>query len=274
MQLALCVRSTARTAFLLAVASSSAFAQQHKLRVISSDSAPVVYAYVATEGGTAQIADEHGEVSLGQGKATTMTVNVRRIGFAPWYGKLTFPDTATVLTVTLARIAQSLDEVQVSGRGNAPETLKGFYDRWLMRQKGLLSATFIGPEEIEKRHPERVSDLLSGVLGVGLMRTDRGTVVARSGSGTCYMTVMLDGRTVCPPSGCHVYDGNGMSLGGGVKPPAGSKIEDVTVDLNKYVGPSDVAAIEVYSRGANMPISLQADDNICGVIAIWTGPRR
>ena len=143
-----------------------------------------------------------------------------------------------------------------------------------MRQKGTLSATFIGPEEIEKRHPERVSDLLSGVLGVGLMRTDKGSVVARSGSGTCYMTVMLDGKTLCPPSGCHIYDGNGISLGGGVAMPRGATIEDVTVDINRYVGPSDVAAIEVYARGANMPISLQASDNLCGVIAIWTGPRR
>jgi hypothetical protein len=46
------------------------------------------------------------------------------------------------------------------------------------------------------------------------------------------------------------------------------------VDLNKYIDATDVAAIEVYVRGGNMPISLQADDNACGVIAIWTGARK
>jgi len=46
------------------------------------------------------------------------------------------------------------------------------------------------------------------------------------------------------------------------------------VNVNEYVDPSDVAAIEIYARGGNMPISLQTNDSACGVIAIWTGSRR
>lgn len=267
-------RMLSQAMVLIAAVSAAGLAQQRKLRVISSDSTPIVYAYVAAEGGLGQITDENGEISLGAGKSKTLTLDVRRIGFQPWFGKIVLPDTAAVLTVMLARVAQSLEEVRVNGRGDAPVALQGFYDRWLMRQKGTLSATFIGPEEIEKRHPERASDLLNGVLGVSLMRTDKGSVIAKSGSGTCYMTIMLDGKTLCPTTGCHVYDGNGISLGGGMPVPGHASLEDVTVDINKYVGPNDVAAIEVYARGGNMPISLQAADNSCGVIAIWTGPRR
>ena len=35
--------------------------------------------------------------------------------------------------------------------------LNGFYRRWLDAQKGVTSAVFIGPEEIDKRNSSRVS---------------------------------------------------------------------------------------------------------------------
>ena len=114
------------------------------------------------------------------------------------------PDTAAVLTVVLPRIAQSLSSVtitSIAARSRLQRT--GFYDRWLQRQKGTSSAMFMGPEEIEKRHPTHTSALLFGLSGVSI-----------------------------------------------------------------------VAALEVYARGATMPASLQAADNSCGVIAIWTGSRR
>jgi hypothetical protein len=44
--------------------------------------------------------------------------------------------------------------------------------------------------------------------------------------------------------------------------------------IDDILDANDVAAIEVYNRGANMPISLQANDNACGVIALWTGSRQ
>jgi hypothetical protein len=34
------------------------------------------------------------------------------------------------------------------------------------------------------------------------------------------------------------------------------------------------AGIEVYVRGGNMPISMQFQDTLCGVIAFWTGSRQ
>src|SRR5450631_3841340 len=80
---------------------SNAFAQMHRLRVISNDSVPVVYAFVRVDGGTGLISDEKGEVNLGQGKKETLSLVVRRIGYAPWTGKLDFPDSAAILTVTL-----------------------------------------------------------------------------------------------------------------------------------------------------------------------------
>src|ERR1017187_10094179 len=147
---------------------SFARAQIRKLKVLSSDSQPIVYAFVTLDGGNGQITDDKGEISLGAGKARTLTVNVRRIGYQQWFGKLELPDTAAVLTVTLPRIAQTLGEVRVSGYSSASTLslpMKGFYDRWQMRQKGLLSATFIGPEEIEFRHPDKITNMLRGLNG-------------------------------------------------------------------------------------------------------------
>ena len=90
-------------------------AQSTMLRVIGSDSVPIPYAWISVEGGAANIADERGETSLGGGRHQTLTVEVRRIGYAPWFGKLEVPDSAAVLTVTLPRIAQKLAKMQVTG---------------------------------------------------------------------------------------------------------------------------------------------------------------
>jgi hypothetical protein len=258
------------SAVLIAILPVIAGAQTTTLKVIGSDSAPVPYAWVSVQGGVANITNERGEVSLGAAKHKTLTVEVRRIGYQPWYGTLELADTAAVLTVTLPRIVQQLEGVTVTGEQvKSRLELGGFYDRRLMRQKGLLSATFIGPEEIEKRHPTRTSDLLFGLNGVSIVRGNSGEMYAKGIGGICFMAVMLDGNRLCPDGGCKMGGSSGPSLGqrsggGGVPGP----------DLNRYVDASEVAAIEVYARGGNMPISLQTSDNSCGVIAIWTGARR
>ena len=63
----------------------------------------------------------------------------------------------------------------------------------------------------------------------------------------------------------------------GAKPsafrPANPVDDDNAVIIDHVVDAASVTAIEVYTRGANMPVSLQVSDNACGVIAIWTGSR-
>jgi hypothetical protein len=267
-------------------APSLARAQQHKLKVVSNDSVPIPYAFVQVNGNLGLITNENGEVSI-SGKKATLNVTVRRIGYQPWSGKLTLADAGLVQMVVLPRIAQALGTVVVTGRGSVAPGLKGFYDRWEQRQKGTLSATFIGPEEIEMRHPGSTSDLLYGVNGVSFVHTAGGGMVARGIGGTCFMTVMLDGHRLCPDAGCNTSGGGTPgagtegAVGIGIAPmPAASNAnmpsasDSHVVDINKYIDANDVAAIEVYARGGNTPISMQVDDNACGVIAIWTGSRK
>lgn len=259
---------------------SQGLAQSVLLRVVSTDSTPIPFAWVSVRGGLALITDDAGRVSLGQAKRQHLNVEVRRIGYLPWFGKVEIPDTAATLTVVLARTAQQLSKITVTGeRLKSRLELAGFYDRWQMRQKGALSATFIGPEEIEKRHPSRGSDLLYGINGVSLMRTPRGGVVAKGNGGTCFMAVLLDGRPLCPRAGCHTTPATAQNAPQMTAPPhdasAGAEtLDDIAVDLDQYVDVNDLAAIEVYARGGNMPVSLQANDSACGVIALWTGSRQ
>ncbi len=244
-------------------APSVVHAQARKLLVFSADSQPIAYALVAVEGATGQITDEHGEVSFGRGAAKTYSVSVRRIGYEQWFGKLQLPDTAAVLQVTLARVAQKLGAVKVTAR-SAPATLsipmKGFYDRWLMRQQGLLTGVFIGPEELEFRHPNKISNMLGGLTGVQLHRVQFGDQTVTGSRGDCPMAILIDGLQQLKD---HVLDDSRQ-------PPVW--IDVVLID--KLINPDDVAAIEVYSRGGNVPSSLHADDSACGVVAFWTGSKK
>jgi hypothetical protein len=235
---------------------------------------------VTVEGGNGQITDEHGEVSLGAGKKKTVTVNARRIGFQPFIGKVDLPDTAATIVIPLARLTQALGTVQVTAQAAHSPLLQPFYDRWLLRQKGALSATFIGPEEIEFRHPNKITNMLSGLNGVSWRNTERGDLIAYGFNGTCQMAVLVDGIRQCPNAGCKcdACGSNGPSIASGSKPsafkPANAIDDDNAVIIDHVVDAASVTAIEVYTRGANMPVSLQVSDNACGVIAIWTGSRK
>ena len=69
-------------------------------------------------------------------------------------------------------------------------------------RKAALSATFIGPEEIEQRHPNKITNMLSGLNGVSWRNTERGDLIAYGFNGTCQMAVLVDGVRQCPNAGC------------------------------------------------------------------------
>jgi hypothetical protein len=253
-----------RTLGVLAVASltaSAAHGQDRVIRVISSDSQPIAYAFVQANGGHSLLTDEDGRVSMGSGKRQTFTIEVRRIGYAPFYGKMDFPDTAITISVALQGLAQQLGAVRVmAGKGKSSLELSGFYRRWLEGQKGANSAVFIGPEEIEKRNASRVSAMLSGVSGISMSRTSNSNTVITT-SGGCPVAIVLDGRQVCPNAGCRVQDVHGGFT------DQNSVLIDQIIDLGS------VAGIEAYKRGGNVPSDFHVDGT-CGVLAIWSGTRK
>jgi hypothetical protein len=257
---------------LAAISVSPLHAQAHHLKVLSGDGGPVVYAYVSFDGGQGQITDENGDLNVGAGKAKTFTVQVRRIGYAPWFGKLAFPDGAATDTVMMTRLAQTLGEVTVTGQAKAPIYLQPFYDRWMMRQKGTLSAVFIGPEELDARHPGHIADMFSGLNNVSLRHGFGDAMYPLTQNGTCPMAVLVDNIQQVPT--CEGKPCPPEEAGGGGGTFSGKRQVFPMVNLNDIANADAVAAIEVYSRGGNMPSSLHVNDSSCGAIVIWTGSRK
>ena len=157
----------------------------------------------------------------------------------------------------------------------------------LDHQRGIGSGFFITPEDIDRRNIGISTSLLQGLNGVSLGRTATGKTYATNSSGSCVMSVLVDGHHVCPARGC---DGTTLpSNSGTTAPPAGTPsrrtstraptyvpppTDEQYVLIDNVITPSEIAAVEVYPRGAAVPLSLPTPDNSCGTIAIWTGGRK
>jgi hypothetical protein len=263
---------------------SGAFAQQRTIRVIGDDGQPVAFANVTVAGEGPKITNEKGEVEIGSASRASLTADVRRLGYEPWYGKLTMGDTVMSAQVTLHRISRRMFTVTITDSSHSadgvPAYLRGFYERMLARQRGIGSGIYLTPEEVDKRNSNVASALLQGLNGVSLQRTSTGKTVAMSSSGRCQMTVLIDGRRACPYNGCDagpsppsVAPGATSRRGrASVPPPPG---DGQFVLLDNLLGVNEVAAVEVYPRGATIPPSLpSASDASCGLIAFWTGGRK
>jgi hypothetical protein len=259
-------------------------AQQRTIRVTGDDGQPVAYANVTLTGERPRITNEKGEVELGAAARGTLTVDVRRLGYEPWYGDLAFGDTATVGRVTLRRIARRMFTVTVTdSSGGVPAYLRGFYERMLARQRGIGSGIYMTPEEVDKRAVNVATALLQGVNGVTLHRTASGKIIAMNSDGTCQMTVLIDGRRVCPVGGCDIGASSNSSASSGSSGASRGRSRNLSISqpkddqyvlLDVVLNPNEVAAVEVYPRGATIPPSLPTVDASCGLIAFWTGGRK
>jgi outer membrane cobalamin receptor len=107
----------------------------------------------------------------------------------------------------------------------------------------------VDPEEIERRKPSRVTDLLRGASGVevisqGAFDADIRLFASRRLQGDCPPTIYIDGvaARLSPKSG----------------PP-----------LTQLVDVASVAALEVLRRPAEIPARYRGAQSACGVILIW-----
>jgi len=123
----------------------------------------------------------------------------------------------------------------------------GFYDR---RRKGF--GYFLTHEEIEKKHPLVVADLLKGMAGVE---------VHCSGPFSCAITMagsssMFLGKPCAPRV---VLDGAVVSVGG--SRGSGSV---------NWFQVTSLEAIEVYPSAAGMPVQYAGYMSPCGAILLWS----
>ncbi|HEV8410555.1 MAG TPA: hypothetical protein VGQ30_08600 [Gemmatimonadaceae bacterium] len=265
---------------------STAIAQQRTIHVMGDDGQGVGYANVTLAGERPRITNEAGDIDIGTSARGSLMVDVRRMGYEPWYGAVTLNDTTTMVTVTLHRISRRLFTVKVVDTlRTVPILLRGFYERMLARQRGIGTGIYLTPEEIERHSTNLATSLLQGINGVQLQHTSSGKIVAMNANGSCQMAVLIDGHRVCPENGCDVGAPPPPSAAAAASPPGASRrsrnaaARDQSTDgqfviIDNLVSETDVVAIEVYARGATIPPSLLAVDASCGLVAFWTGGRK
>ena len=173
----------------------------------------------------------------------TQMIVVRQLGFEPISVTVNVTSRQPVdIRVSLGITANILDPVLVTARRNAALEREGFFQR---QRSGW--GTYITREEVEKRKPQFVTDLLTNVSGIRVVRTMSGTIVRSdritsiTGRGGGCTRLWVDGtewRMVMPG------------------------------DLDAFISTRDLAGIEVYRPG-EAPAQFTAIDQ-CVTLVVWT----
>jgi hypothetical protein len=233
---------------------------QAVVRVLDTDSLPVPYALVSVRGGTERLADSLGIARLSISVEDAAHLAVRRLGFAPFTG-ITTRNAGGEFVVRLERMQHALEEVRTVAARNSPLARSGFYERMQRVQDGAITGTFLTPEELDRRNPTYLSEVLQGVTSVRIRRTHDGSAFAM-GRGDCAMEVLVDGMRI-----------NGLQRF--VQRPGNRSGSPGGLHLDQLAHGREIAAIEVYGSSANAPAELVplTGRGGCGLIAVWTGGR-
>jgi len=214
-------------------------------RVLSATGAPVVGARVELQGTSAATRTRaDGSFVLDSLPSGTQAVVVRQLGFKPIEQTVELTArTPARLTVKLGVFVPELTPVEVVSRRDEGLQRVGFLDRKRMSAGG----HFVDPETIEKRHAQLLTDLLRTIPGIRVSSTNGQAQVysTRTASQDGCVTIYVDGA---PWS----------SLEPG--------------DLDSFVRPNEVAAIEVYN-GTSVPPQFTTPGQSCASVVVWTKTR-
>lgn len=174
----------------------------------------------------------------------------RRIGFEPEEGSVSLQSNLhKQVDFSLKGMPEALNSVMVREAGG----LGRMNEFWARRMNG--NGAYITRDDIERRRPQRPSDLLRTVSGVRVVLGDGGfdhPVIAMSRNAI----VTGGGRSVSPQCRVTYYvDGNYVAVGT-------FHMDDMT--------PSVIEGIEVYRGPSETPPRFRQRDTACGVIVIWT----
>lgn len=186
--------------------------------------------------------DSLGDFRLVDVPAGKRQLHFRRLGFAPKSMDTVITDGSTLaLTVTLDVTATEIEGMTVEEVARKRQLLADFYDR---SASGF--GHFITRDQIEKRNPMNLSDMMRLIPGARLVPMRFG------GQATLRFNRASGGRD-CPPQ----YWVDGVKA-------YGLNIDDVT--------PQDVEGIEVYEGASTVPpqFNTREGTTICGVVLIWT----
>lgn len=209
--------------------------------VVNGDEGPIANAEVRIEGKgkvTLRItqSDSTGHFSAEHLSEAPVVVRVRAFGFAPRELAVTASATThhAVVTIRLEAAAAKLAGMGITE--NAPDSDSKLAD-YRARKGSNAFAHFVDGDEIARRKPQFVSEMLRTVGGVTLNATGRlGNVLHIRG---CAPLVWVDG----------------------VRMPG--------AQLDEVAPPDDVAAIEIYNSFAGIPARYFDRTATCGTILVW-----
>jgi len=219
--------------------------------VRSLDGSPVEGARVALLTGAGETrTNGRGEFVLRDLPLGTHTIEARAIGYVPGQVIADIVDFRRELAefVLLDVSAYLLDTVRVAAARRLDAVAREGFER---RRRGG-SGYFLDETVLDTMRAISFQDLVRGVPGIRFMRGTRIDEISEE-----HIEFMSGQGRGCFPD---VYL-NGAQLVAG------------KVDLNALIHPTSVRRIEVYFRGLAIPAEF-ASNQTCGVMAIWTGPRR
>jgi hypothetical protein len=170
-------------------------------------------------------------------------LHFRRLGFAPKSLDTAITEGKTLaLNVVLEASATEIEGVTVEELARRRQILADFYDR---SSRGF--GHFVTREDIEKRNPMNLSDMMRMIPGARLVPLRGG------GQATLRFNRASMGGRDCPPQ----YWVDGVKA-------YGLNIDDIV--------PQDVEGIEIYEGAATVPPQFNTKEGttICGVVVIWT----
>ncbi|MFL5613170.1 MAG: carboxypeptidase regulatory-like domain-containing protein [Gemmatimonadaceae bacterium] len=169
-------------------------------------------------------------------------LHFRRLGFSPKSIDADITDGTTLaLAVVLEPYATEIEGMTVEEATRRRQVLSDFYDR---SSRGF--GHFVTREQIEKRNPMNLSDMMRMIPGARL-------VPLRGGSQATLRFSRAQGARDCPPQ--YWVDG----------------VKAWNLNIDDIV-PQDVEGIEIYSGASTVPpqFNTREGTTICGVVLIWT----
>ena len=151
-------------------------------------------------------------------------------------------------------VVKTLEPVQVAAHAITSLETHGFYGRMAERQQGRNSGYFITPEEIDLRAPTLASQMLRGMPGIEIGRVPfsdppKWMVYGQNG---CIGNIYVNGLRM-----------NMLNSIDKIAEARSAVFDDV-------VPTSELAGIELYTRGTHAPMKYQALNGSCAVVLIWT----
>jgi carboxypeptidase family protein len=215
-------------------------------RVMSLDGRPVSGARVEiSASGVSGVTREDGGFRLSGIASGTQVLVVRSLSYAMAAEPIRVTSRWPLeVVVTVGPKVNLLDPVLVTARREFALEKSGFYER-----KRGASGHFFSREDIDRRKPIHISDMLKNLTGFTVSSQTGGTVI----SGRSRPTSIASSRPSCTRAIIDGFEWKNLQPG----------------DLDMFLNPDDVIGLEVYQPGEE-PAKFRTFDRGCVTIVAWT----